>query len=52
MKVPRNKELIKDFCNFELDLKIKSGKFDISKGFIKSILTFFVMLDSLSSIFK
>ena len=52
LKVPRKLELIKDFCNFELAIKIQSGKFDISKGFIKSILTFFIMMDTLGSIFK
>lgn len=52
LKIPRRAELVKDFCNWELNAKIQSGKFDISKGFIKSTITFFVMLDTLASIYK
>ena len=52
LNVPRSVTLIKDFCNWELNIKIQSGNFDISKGFIKSTLNFFIMMDTLNSIFK
>ena len=52
LKVPRKLELVKDFCNWDLNIKIQKGVFDISKGFIKRAATFFIMMDTLSSVFK
>lgn len=52
LKIPIKGHLLKDFCNWELNIKIQSGKFDISKDFIKRLLTFFIMMDTLACIFK
>ena len=52
LTVPRSVQLLKDFCNWELTIKIQRGKFDISKGFVKRALTFFIMMDTLASVFK
>ena len=45
-------QLVKDFCNWELNIKIQKGVFDISKGFIKRASAFFIMMDTLASVFK
>ena len=45
-------QLVKDLCNWELNIKIQKGAFDISKGFIKRASAFFIMMDTLASVFK
>ncbi len=52
IKVPRDKKLAKDFCNFDLRVSILRGTLNINKKFIKAITRFIVHMDTLKEIIK
>ena len=52
VKVPLDKKLAKDFCNFEVKATVQRGSLNINKKFIKNIAKFVTYMDTLKEIVK
>ena len=52
IKVPLESKLQKQFANYELDVKVKQGRLNLSKAYLKRTIKFFVHLDMLLSVIK
>lgn len=52
MKVPLDKKLAKNFCNYDLRVSILRGSLNLNKKFVKSMAKFFVSMDTLKTIIK
>lgn len=52
IKVPLDKKLAKDFCNFDVCVNIERATLNLNKKLIKAITRFLVHMDSLKDIIK
>ncbi|CDW78547.1 UNKNOWN [Stylonychia lemnae] len=52
IKIPLDKKLAKDFCNFEVKVSIKRAILNLNLKFIKSITKFVVCMDTLKEVIK
>jgi len=52
VKIPLDKKLVKNFCNYDLRVNIHDGAINLNKKFLKSLIRFFVYLDTLNTVIK
>ena len=52
MKIPNNKALARDFCNYVAKLTIQHGMINLNKKFLMKVIKWFVYLDTLKNIIK
>ena len=52
LKIPQDKKLIKDLCNFDIRVHVTRGCLNFNKEFLKTMAKFFVKMDTLKVITK
>lgn len=50
MKIPLDKKLAKDLCNIDMRIRIQRGVLNFNKKFLKSIIKFFVTMDTIKKV--